>query len=111
MRVVGVLLALALGAGGCGSSGGGGPQRPADVTIAIQGYRFLPPTVTVRVGATIRFLNRDAVAHTATANFGGFDTGDLKPGQSKTFTVGTIGTAAYHCSIHPRMTGQLVIVQ
>jgi plastocyanin len=81
------------------------------VTIAIQGYRFLPPAVSVHEGATVRFVNRDAVAHTATATYGGFDTGKLQPGDSKTITVGALGTATYRCSIHPRMGGQIVIVR
>src|SRR2546423_2393140 len=104
-------VSTALGACGGGSSQGPAQGRPVAATIAISDFKFVPAAVTVRVGSTIRFVNGGPSAHTASATAGGFDTGTLKAGQSKTITVGALGTADYRCQIHPVMTGQIVIVQ
>ena len=49
-------------------------------------------------------------AHTATADSGNsFDTGNIDPGSSATFTLSKVGTYSYHCSIHPFMHGTLTV--
>ncbi len=52
----------------------------------------------------------DQVTHTLTASKGEFNTGDIPPGQSKTFTAPTVpGRYAYICSIHQYMSGTIVV--
>ena len=102
MRTLAVALVLALVAGGCG-------HRPQSHTVALSGFGFHPDTVRAAAGDTVVFRNDDAVPHTATADAGGFDSGDLQPGKSWRW-VTKPGRFAFHCTYHPNMTG-LVAVQ
>jgi plastocyanin len=77
---------------------------------SIKGYAFMPTAVTVKVGARITWTNHDATAHTATADQGGFDTGTINPGQSKTIDFKHLGTYTYHCAFHAFMTGTVKVV-
>jgi len=85
------------------------PVQAADSRVAIAGFAYDPPTVTVQVGNVVTWTNQDSVAHTATASDGSFDTGQLANGAFETVTFNTAGTFAYVCSIHPQMTGSIVV--
>ena len=87
----------------------GAPVLAADSAVDIEGFAFAPATVTVTVGDTVTWTNRDSAAHTATADDDSFDTGNLGQGASGTVTFDTAGTFAYHCSIHTNMTGSVVV--
>jgi hypothetical protein len=65
--------------------------------------------VTVPVGATVTWTNRDPAAHTVTADAGAFDSGTLEPGQSYTLNATLAGRYTYLCTIHPEMRGLLVV--
>ena len=99
--IVGALLVL--GAVGVGTA------LAADHAVAISGSAFSPATVTVVVGDTVTWTNRDQISHTATADGGAFDTGALGNGESGTVTFATAGSFPYHCTIHPTMTGTIVV--
>ena len=91
---------------GSASGGSGGPVN----SITIMNFAFSPNRIAVRPGASVIVTNRDQVAHTVTASNGGFSTGDIAAGQSKSFTApNTPGTYAYICSIHQYMSGTLVV--
>jgi plastocyanin len=91
-------------------SGGASSGATGAHTITIKNFAFAPSTVTVAPGATVTVTNKDQVAHTITSSKGGFDTGDIASGQSKTFTApNTPGSYSYICSIHQYMTGTLVV--
>lgn len=79
--------------------------------ITIQNFQFSPSSLTVKAGDTVTFTNMDSVAHTIVSDDGTtFDTGSLAQGQSNSFTAPTkLGTYAFHCSIHPTMTGTLIV--
>jgi plastocyanin len=81
----------------------------ADHAVDIAGFAFSPQSVTVAVGDTVTWSNADAQNHTATANGGSFDTGTIGGNTSKSVTFSTAGTFAYHCKIHPSMTGTIVV--
>ncbi len=81
----------------------------ADRAVDIAGFAFSPQSVTVAVGDTVTWSNADAQNHTATANGGSFDTGAIGGNTSKSVTFSTAGTFAYHCKIHPSMTGTIVV--
>ena len=110
-------LALLLAACSSGTSGSsttapaGGSTNPASShTITIKNFAFSPPTISVAAGTAVTVTNDDQVSHTVTAMTGGFSTGDIGPGQSKTFTApNTPGTYSYFCSIHQYMTGHLTV--
>jgi len=86
-----------------------GGALAADSTVSIANFAFDPDTVTIQVGDTITWTNNDGTAHTATAGDGSFNTGNIGPGGSDSVTFDTAGSFAYHCAIHPQMTGTVVV--
>ena len=120
LRIVSIAALVAVAAfAGCKDSKnpagpGGGGGTPADVTINIVGMlgasSFSPSPDTVTVGQTVAWHNSDGTTHTATANGGAFNTGNVGSGAtSGKFTMNTAGSFPYHCSIHGTMTGILVV--
>lgn len=79
-------------------------------TVTIQSFAFRPQTVTINAGDTITWTNADPLAHTATSDTGAFDTGTIPAGGSKLIPFAVAGRYAYHCSIHPAMTGTIVVL-
>jgi len=77
--------------------------------IRVQDFSFGPPTLTLSVGTKLTWTNAGPSNHTVTANDGSFDSGTLLPNATFSFTPAKAGTLAYHCSIHPTMTGTLVV--
>jgi len=86
------------------------PVGAQSQAIAIQGFAFSPASLQVDAGTTVTWTNNDNVAHTVTADDGSFDSGPIQPGASFSHTFATAGTVAYHCSIHPFMTAQIVVL-
>lgn len=86
---------------------GGAVAVAATRAVAISGFAFSPATVTINVGDRVTWTNADAVAHTATATGGAFDTGDIGQGQSASVRFTKAGTYAYFCTPHPSMTGTI----
>ncbi len=77
-----------------------------------QEWNYTPSDFTAVVGATITWTNTGAVAHTVTADDGAsFDSGNLDPQATFSFTPDTPGTFSYHCTIHPWMTGSFTVTQ
>jgi plastocyanin len=113
-----VAVALSVYALGCNSKDknptGPGPT-PADVTINILGNNgsnsYSPSPDTVTVGQTVAWHNNDSMTHTATSTSGtAIGTGGIAPGAtSAKVAMNTAGTFNYHCTIHPTMTGILVV--
>ena len=114
--------AVAAPIAGCGNSDASGSAQGATTTssqsgqsagaaaVTISDFKFTPGALTVRQGARITVANHDTTAHTATADNGNsFDTGNIDPGSSATFTLSKVGTYSYHCSIHPFMHGTLTV--
>jgi plastocyanin len=88
----------------------GGTALAADQAVAISGFSYSPASVTVNVGDTVTWTNSDAQAHTATANDGSWDTGNIGgSGGTDAVTFATAGTFPYHCDIHPQMTGTVTV--
>ena len=86
---------------------GGGVAVAATRTVSIADFAFAPRTITINVGDRITWTNSDAVAHTATANSGAFDTGDIEQGESASVRFTQAGTYRYICTPHPTMTGTI----
>ena len=86
-----------------------GMAHAADIKADIQGMSFSPATITVSVGDTITFTNRDGAPHTATAADGSFTTATLRKGKSETVAFDSAGTFAFFCKIHPGMKGTIVV--
>lgn len=104
------LILAACGGGGGGSGGSGGnPALTGRATVVLRNIAFRPKTVTVKVGETVTWVWDDgSVTHNVV-----FD--DL-PVKSNIMTKGTFrhtfsepGTFRYRCTIHPSMTGAVVV--
>ncbi len=79
----------------------------ATSAVTIADFSFSPSQVTVNAGDTVRWTNNGPSPHTTTSTSGVWDSGTLAPGQTFSFTFTTAGTFAYHCTIHPQMTGTI----
>jgi len=87
-----------------------GSSLAADQTVEIDDLAYAPPTVTIQVGDTVTWVNGDDIPHTATDTDGSFDTEVIDAGgDTATVTFDTAGTSSYACSIHPQMTGTVVV--
>ena len=78
--------------------------------VDIQGMRFNPASVTIAKGDTVEWTNLMGMAHTVAPDNDEFP-GSGALGQNKTFShvFCDAGTVAYHCEIHPFMTGEVVV--
>lgn len=75
--------------------------------IEIQAFRFMPQQTVVAPGDRIRWVNRDIVPHTVTAEGGVWLPRILAEGESWEFAVEAGGTYVYFCEFHPHMKGSL----
>ena len=77
-------------------------------TIAMDGTRFVPESLTVKRGDRVVWVNKDPFPHTATAA-GRFDSKAVAAGGSWSFTTNAAGEFAYVCTLHPGMKGVLIV--
>ena len=83
--------------------------QAAEVGVQIADFRFDPNALTVLVGDTVTWTNRDVAPHTATADSGRFASGSLDAGQSFSLAPSSAGVFTYHCDVHPGMKATLVV--
>jgi amicyanin len=81
----------------------------APVAVGIDNFTFNPQTLTVKAGATVTWTNKDDIPHTVAAVNKEFKSKALDTDDAYTFTFTTPGTYAYFCSLHPHMTGTIVV--
>jgi len=80
-------------------------------TVAIDNFAFGPQTLTVAPGTTVSWVNKDDEPHTVVSADDPklFKSGALDTNDSFAFTFSKPGTYKYFCSIHPHMTGTVVV--
>jgi plastocyanin len=105
MYVVTALVVAALAAGALASQG----APAADAEVQIDQYAFLPQRVTVKARPTVTWTNDDDDSHTVASSSKLFKSKALDTGDKFSFTFTTPGTYAYICSVHPYMTGAVVV--
>jgi plastocyanin len=93
-----------------------GEMKEADSTgnkqtrIEIKDFAFNPQTLTVKSGEKITWINRDEEPHTVVSVGKQFKKSTaLDTDQEFTITAGAPGTYTYFCSVHPKMTGTIVV--
>ena len=84
-------------------------QKPDTAAVKIDNFSFAPGTLTVPVGTTVTWTNRDDIPHTVVSTEGVFKSKVLDTDEAFSFTFGKAGTYPYFCSIHPKMTGKVVV--
>jgi plastocyanin len=72
-------------------------------------WGYAPATRTVDVGTWVTWSNDGEDAHTVTAVDGSFDSGNLDPSEGFSWFFDQAGTFTYLCSLHPWMTGKIVV--
>jgi amicyanin len=83
--------------------------NPAPTEVKIDNFSFGPAELTVRVGTTVKWTNRDDIPHTVVSTEKVFKSKVLDTDETFSFTFNQAGTYPYFCSIHPKMTGKVVV--
>jgi plastocyanin len=84
-------------------------RSTANADVIIDNFTFTPKTLTVDIGTTVTWTNHDDIPHTVVSTDGLFKSKARDTDETFAFTFGQAGTYAYYCSIHPKMTGQIVV--
>ena len=92
--------------GSMGASSTGASKPQAEVKVS--GFAFTPAATTVSVGQTVSWTNDDAAPHAISVK-GGTATAQFAPGERVSLTFDKPGTYDYVCSVHPYMTGRIVV--
>jgi amicyanin len=88
----------------------GAAQQKTDGTeVKIDNFSFGPAELKVPVGTTVTWTNRDDIPHTAVSTDKLFKSKVLDTDEKFSFTFSKPGTYEYFCSIHPKMTGKVVV--
>ncbi len=84
-------------------------QKPETTEVKIDNFSFGPGTLTVPVGTTVTWTNRDDIPHTVVSTEGAFKSKVLDTDEKFAYTFSKAGTYPYFCSIHPKMTGKVIV--
>jgi plastocyanin len=82
---------------------------PSETMVKIDNFSFTPADVTVPVGSSVKWVNHDDIPHNVVSNDKIFKSKALDTDEAFTFTFDKPGTYTYFCSIHPKMTGKIVV--
>lgn len=86
------------------------PLKASKSEVVIDNFSFSPKTTAVPIGATVTWTNHDNVPHVITSADDQFKKSPvLKTGQRFSNAFATAGTYSYFCSIHPQMTGKIIV--
>jgi plastocyanin len=84
--------------------------KPATgVAVKIDNFTFAPGSVSVPVGTTVQWTNHDDIPHTVVSDDKTFKSKVLDTDEEFTYTFTKPGTYSYFCSVHPKMTGKVVV--
>ena len=111
VSLISVFSAILISCSKSASTGGTNNGNPATLpnTVSIANMAFNPATITVKAGTTVTWKNNDNMSHTVTADDDSYDSGNLPMGSSFSKTFSIAGTYPFHCTIHPSMTGSVVV--
>ena len=93
-----------------GSPSSGEPSGQA-VVVTIDGFAFKQSTITVTTGTVVTWVNRDDMPHTVREAKKAFASPVLDTGDRFSHRFTAPGTYEYYCSIHPKMTGKVVVTK
>src|ERR1700689_1057126 len=81
----------------------------ANAAVKIDNFVFGPQTITVPVGTTVTWTNADDIPHTSVSTEGVFKSKVMDTDEKFSYTFTKAGTYPYYCTIHPKMTGKIVV--
>jgi len=82
---------------------------PSAATVRIANFTFAQQALTVRPGTTVTWVNDDDIPHTIVSKTLAFKSKVLDSGDRFSFTFAKAGQFGYFCSIHPHMTGMIIV--
>jgi len=82
---------------------------PATAEVKVDNFSFGPVTLTVAAGTTVTWTNQDDIPHTVVSTEKVFKSKVLDTDEKFSYTFAKAGTYPYFCSIHPKMTGTVVV--
>ena len=82
---------------------------PSPVDVKIDNFSFAPQSITVPAGTKVTWKNRDEIPHTVVSTEGVFKSRVLDTDETFSFTFDKPGTYPYFCSVHPKMTGTVIV--
>ncbi len=125
LRNLGWTIVLLLGLGvapwGAGAATGGAPalaasldEKPAAgaraAEVRIENFTFAPAALEVAAGTTVTWVNHDDMPHTVvSSDHTTFKSKALDSGAKFSYVFAKPGRYSYYCSLHPRMTGTVVV--
>ena len=80
--------------------------RCEEVSVTIDNFTFAPAQLTVKIGTTVTWTNRDDIPHTV-VSAGKFRSKALDTDDKYSFTFKSVGDYNYFCSLHPHMVGMI----
>ena len=104
-----LVLGMAALAGGQKSFVVSAQQKQEAMEVKIDNFSFGPAALTVPVGTTVTWTNRDDIPHTVVSTDGVFKSKVLDTDEKFSFTFSKAGSFPYFCSIHPKMTGKVIV--
>jgi plastocyanin len=85
------------------------PAATAATQVKIDNFTFAPQRLTVKAGTTVTWVNEDDIPHAIAATGKEFRSKVLDTDDKFSFTFTTAGSFEYFCSLHPHMTGTIVV--
>lgn len=86
-----------------------GAAEPRLREVIIRRFAFNPPDLEIRAGDSVIWTNQDLAPHTASADDGAWDSGELARGVVHQVRFDSPGIYAYHCTFHPHMRGRITV--
>jgi plastocyanin len=81
----------------------------ANANVKIDNFVFGPQTITVPAGTTVTWTNKDDIPHTVVSTDGVFKSKVRDTDEQFSYKFDKTGTYSYYCSVHPKMTGKVVV--
>jgi plastocyanin len=109
LAVPAVAAAILLFAAARGSVASAQQASAASVEVKIDNFSFGPAAITVAAGTTVTWTNRDDIPHTVVSDDKVFKSKVLDTDEKFSYTFIKPGTYPYFCSVHPKMTGKVIV--
>jgi plastocyanin len=114
VSIASVMVMAAMGLGGIVAEHKGfvtsAQEKPASTAeVKIDNFVFGPAAITVAAGTTVTWVNRDDIPHTVVSTDKVFKSKVLDTDEKFSFTFVKAGEYPYFCSIHPKMTGKVIV--
>jgi plastocyanin len=104
-----IVLAILLLLVGSPSLSANDQASAANAEVKIDNFSFGPETLNIAVGTTVTWINRDDIPHTVVSTEGVFKSKVRDTDEKFSYTFAKAGTYQYFCSVHPKMTGKVVV--